>query len=60
MQNSEAVQFNVFAYRISVASVDSVIAGDEAVRFYDLKGNLVEKPVRGIYVTSDSVKVLVK
>ena len=42
-----------------VTSVDSVIAGDEAVRFYDLKGNLVEKPVRGIYVISEGKKVFV-
>lgn len=34
--------------------------GGEPVKFYDLKGNLVEKPVRGIYVTSQGVKVLVK
>ncbi len=30
------------------------------LKFYDLKGNLVEKPVRGIYVTSEGNKVLVK
>ncbi len=33
---------------------------DSEVNFYDLKGNRVEKPVRGIYVTSDGQKVLVK
>lgn len=31
----------------------------EAVKFYDLKGNEVEKPSRGIYVTSEGKKVLV-
>lgn len=30
-----------------------------AIKFYDLKGNEVEKPSRGIYVTSDGKKVLV-
>ena len=30
------------------------------LKFYDLKGNRVEKPVRGIYVTSEGNKVLVK
>ena len=33
---------------------------DSEVKFYDLMGNRVEKPVRGIYVTSDGQKVLVK
>ena len=33
---------------------------DSEVKFYDLKGNRVENPVRGIYVTSDGQKVLVK
>ena len=40
-------------------SIGAVVA-DGAVEFYDLKGNRVEKPVRGIYVTSQGVKVLVK
>ena len=39
-------------------SIDA-IAADGNVKFYDLKGNRVEKPVRGIYVTSEGVKVLV-
>lgn len=43
-----------------VTSVDFVVTEGEPVKFYDFKGNLVEKPVRGIYVTSDGVKVLVK
>ena len=43
-----------------VTSVDAVISEGKAVKFYDLNGNLVEKPVRGIYVTSEGVKVLVK
>lgn len=36
------------------------IAADGKVEFYDLKGNRVEKPARGIYVTSEGMKVLVK
>ena len=42
-----------------VTSVDSVVTEGEPVKFYDLKGNLVEKPVRGIYVTSEGKKVFV-
>ena len=38
----------------------TAVAADSAVKFYDLQGNRVEKPVRGIYVTSDGVKVFVK
>ena len=40
-------------------SIDAVVAGEGAVLFYDLNGNRVEKPVRGIYVTSEGKKVLV-
>ena len=43
-----------------VTSIGSIVAGDGQLKFYDLKGNRVEKPVRGIYVTSDGQKVLVK
>lgn len=32
---------------------------EQQIKFYDLKGNVVEKPVRGIYVTSEGKKVLV-
>ena len=39
----------------SVEDVDAV----KDVRFYDLKGNEVEKPLRGIYITSEGEKVLV-
>ena len=38
--------------------IDDVKVNKE-VKFYDLKGNLVEKPLRGIYVTSEGKKVLV-
>ena len=40
-------------------SIEGVVTADGNVKFYDLKGNLVEKPVRGIYVTSEGKKVLV-
>ena len=40
-------------------SVENVVTNGEAVKFYDLKGNLVEKPARGVYVTSEGKKVLV-
>ena len=39
-------------------SIDSVKA-EQDVKFYDLKGNLVEKPLRGIYITSEGKKVFV-
>ena len=42
-----------------VTSVDSVLTEGVSLKFYDLKGNLVENPVRGIYVTSEGKKVLV-
>ena len=40
-------------------SVNDVVTNAEPVKYYDLKGNLVEKPVRGIYVTSEGKKILV-
>ena len=40
-------------------SVKDVVTNAGPVKYYDLKGNLVEKPVRGIYVTSEGKKVLV-
>ena len=39
-------------------SIDATLVEKE-IKFYDLKGNLVEKPVRGIYVTSEGKKVFV-
>lgn len=36
---------------------DEVITGSSAVTFYDLQGRKVEKPTRGIYVTSTGKKV---
>ena len=39
-------------------AIDEVNA-EKNVKFYDLKGNVVEKPARGIYVTSEGNKVLV-
>lgn len=41
-------------------SVEGIETAENPVKFYDLKGNLVEKPARGIYVTSEGKKVLVK
>lgn len=40
------------------ASVENVRT-EKNLRFYDLKGNEVKNPVRGIYITSDGEKVLV-
>lgn len=41
-------------------SIEGVAVENGQTRFYDLKGNHVEKPTRGIYVTSEGKKVLVK
>ena len=41
-------------------SIEGVAVENGQTRFYDLKGNHVEKPARGIYVTSEGKKVLVK
>lgn len=41
-------------------SIGSIATENGKVKFYDLKGNRVENPVRGIYVTSEGHKVLVK
>ena len=41
-------------------SIEGVAVKNGQTRFYDLKGNHVEKPARGIYVTSEGKKVLVK
>lgn len=41
-------------------SIGSIATENAELKFYDLKGNLVEKPQRGIYVTSDGKTVLVK
>lgn len=41
-------------------SIVSIATENGKVKFYDLKGNRVENPVRGIYVTSEGNKVLVK
>ena len=35
------------------------INAEKNVKFYDLKGNEVEKPVRGVYITSEGKKVIV-
>ena len=41
-------------------SIEGIVTGEGKIRVYDLKGNRVENPSRGIYVTSEGVKVLVK
>lgn len=41
-------------------SIEGIVTEEGRIRVYDLKGNRVENPSRGIYVTSEGVKVLVK
>lgn len=50
----------VYMYEDEETSIGNVVTSGTPVRFYDLKGNLVENPERGIYITSDGKKVLVK
>jgi hypothetical protein len=45
--------------RGEATGIENVKGENEQIKFYDLKGNRVEKPVRGIYVTSEGKKILV-
>ncbi len=40
--------------------IESIENAQKAVKFYDLNGRQVQKPLKGIYVTSEGMKVLVK
>lgn len=40
-------------------SVEDVVKENDSLQFFDLRGNVVEKPSRGIYITSEGKKVLV-
>jgi uncharacterized protein YpmB len=51
---------NIALKKGEATSVKGIETAENPVKFYDLKGNLVEKPARGIYVTSEGKKVLVK
>ena len=57
---SDSEAASIVLHKGEVTSIGSIVAGDGQLKFYDLKGNRVEKPVRGIYVTSEGQKVLVK
>ena len=50
---------NVLPIRSGVETSVEEVAVNKDIKLYDLKGNLVEKPVHGIYVTSEGKKVLV-
>ena len=41
-------------------SIGNIATEKAEHKFYDLKGNRVERPMRGIYITSEGKKVLVK
>ena len=49
----------ILAIGVSGTTAVDEIKVQQDVKFYDLKGNAVEKPVRGIYITSEGSKVLV-
>jgi hypothetical protein len=57
---AESSAANIALQKGDATSVEQISTNGTSVKFYDLKGNLVEKPVRGIYVTSEGKKVLVK
>lgn len=57
---SDSEAASIVLQKGEVTSIGSIVAGDGLLKFYDLKGNRVEKPVHGIYVTSEGQKVLVK
>ena len=50
---------NMLSMEISIDTSIDEVKKEQDVKFYDLKGNAVEKPVRGIYITSEGKKVLV-
>ena len=50
---------SVLPLQISEYTSVNDIKSEQNVKFYDLKGNAVEKPVRGIYITSEGNKVFV-
>lgn len=60
LSDSEAQELGFWVKEGEFTSIDSVEKDSEPVKLYDLKGNVVEKPVRGIYITSKGKKVLVK
>lgn len=57
---SDSEAASIVLQKGEVTSIGSIVAGDGQLKFYDLKGNRVDKPVHGIYVTSEGQKVLVK
>lgn len=44
----------------SIVGIEEVKTQSKQVKFYDLNGRQVQQPTRGIYVTSEGMKVLVK
>ena len=56
---SDASASSIALQKGETTSIEDVVTDGGKVKFYDLKGNEVEKPVRGIYVTSEGKKVLV-
>ena len=55
--NSEAKELQ--AIKSTPTSINDIETERDKVTFYDLKGNKVEKPTHGIYITSEGKKVLV-
>ena len=56
--DSDATTLNLV--KGEATGIEEVKGKNNKVKFYDLKGNLIERPLHGIYVTSEGKKILVK
>ena len=56
--DSDATTLNLV--KGEATGIEEVKGENNKVKFYDLKGNLIERPLHGIYVTSEGKKILVK
>ncbi|MBQ2122790.1 MAG: exo-alpha-sialidase [Bacteroidaceae bacterium] len=60
VSETETTSFGLVMEYEPPTAIEGVAASNKAVKFFDLNGRPVVKPTRGIYVTSDGRKVLVK
>ncbi|MBO7192982.1 MAG: exo-alpha-sialidase [Bacteroidaceae bacterium] len=56
--DSDATTLNLV--KGEATGIEEVKGENNKLKFYDLKGNLIERPLHGIYVTSEGKKILVK
>lgn len=55
--DSEASELQL---KSTTTGIDETVAAGKEIKLYDLRGNRVNKPTRGIYVTSEGEKIFVK